>query len=271
MSVAIAFSAVAGYILCSHALTWSVTAVFTGVLFLAGAASALNQFQERNLDALMIRTRNRPIPSELMKPGTSIIFTIIFGFLGSTILYFFTTPTTAALGIFNIFWYNMVYTPLKRKTPFVVIIGAVTGAIPPMMGWTAAGGYLLSPEILFIASFMFFWQIPHFFLLLLRYKEDYARAGFRSVSAFLSDKQVEFIVFAWILGTSVSTLFFPMYHIISGEFLISGLVLLNIMLIIFFYRTTFNKNVVLNLSKAFRSLYLYQLMILVILIVQSLK
>jgi len=271
MSTAIAFSALAGCIIYTHSLNWSCAAVFAGVLLLAGAASALNQYQERHLDALMTRTQNRTLPSNQMIPATAIIYFLVLGFAGTVVLYLFTTPITAILGLFNIFWYNAVYTPLKRKTAFVVIIGAVTGAIPPMMGWTAAGGSMLSPEILFIAAFMFFWQIPHFFLLLLRYKEDYSKAGFRSVSAFMSDKQVEFIVFTWILGTSVSTLFFPLYQIVTGTFLISSIVLLNILLISFFYRTTFNKNIAFNLSRAFHSLYLYQVLILVILIVQGLK
>lgn len=271
MSTAIAFSALAGYIFKSHSLTWGILAVYIGVLLLAGAASALNQYQERHLDELMERTKDRPLPSKQMEPHTAIMYSIGFGLLGMAVLYLFTTPITAALGLFNILWYNGVYTPLKRKTTFVVIVGAVTGAIPPMMGWTAAGGNLLNPEILFIAAFMIFWQIPHFFLLLLRYKKDYMNAGFRSISAFMSDKQVEFIIFIWILGTLVSTLFFPLYHIISGNILITGLVLLNIMLIIIFFRSAFNKNKSFNLKRAFGSLYLYQLMIFVILIVQGLK
>lgn len=271
MSAAISFSAVAGYVFCSHELAWGAITVFIGVLLLAGAATTLNQYQEREFDALMTRTKDRPLPSGQMKPSHALLLAIILGISGTLVLYFFTTPLTAGLGLFNILWYNAVYTPLKRKTAFVVIIGAVTGAIPPMMGWTAAGGYILSPEILLIALFMFLWQIPHFFLLLLRYKEDYEKAGFVSVIAYMSDRQVQFIVFTWIAGTSASTLFFPMFEVISGPFLITGIILLNILLILSFYKTTFNKNFTFNIGKAFGSLYLYQVLVLVILIIQALK
>ncbi len=139
MSTAIAFSALAGYIIYKHSLDLRAFSVFLGVLFLAGAATALNQYQERVLDALMTRTLDRPLPSKQMTPQSAVIIAILLGLTGSAVLYFLTTPITAVLGLFNIVWYNAVYTPLKRRTSFVVLIGAVTGAIPPIMGWTAAG------------------------------------------------------------------------------------------------------------------------------------
>jgi protoheme IX farnesyltransferase len=177
----------------------------------------------------------------------------------------------AALGVFNLFWYNAVYTPLKRMTSFVVLIGAVTGAIPPMMGWTAAGGDVLSPNILFIAFFMFLWQIPHFYLLLLKFGKEYEAAGFPSILSAISEKQMKTVIFVWIVSTSVSTLFFPLYHIISGNFLIICLLMLNVALIYYFYRIVFHKAFELNLSFAFRSLYLYQVIVLVMLMIEALK
>jgi protoheme IX farnesyltransferase len=274
MSAAIAFSAVAGYLFCNKSFDWTVLAVFAGVLLLAGSATALNQFQERNQDALMERTRDRPLPTGEITPGSALLLSAIMGICGLVILYFLTTPLTALLGVANILWYNGVYTPLKRKTGFVVIIGAVTGALPPMMGWTAAGGSLADRGIIFIATFFFLWQIPHFLLLLLKYKEDYERAGFVSATTTMNDGQIKSIVFAWVLGTSMITLFFPVFGIISGRFLIICTVVLNGLLIASFYRMTFNKK--RNISgpvPAFNmgSLYLYQLSILAILMMQALK
>jgi protoheme IX farnesyltransferase len=270
MSTAIAVSAVAGYIFYSGQFTLQLVVVFTGVLLLAGSATALNQIQERHRDALMERTMDRPIPSGRMSLQTATLYTIIMGISGLLILYYLTTPLTAALGLLNILWYNGVYTPLKTKTGFVVIIGAVTGALPPMMGWTAAGGLLSDVKILFIAAFFFLWQIPHFLLLLLRYKEDYQKAGFISATSSLSDHQVKTVAFIWTLGTSLVTLLFPLFGIITGHFLIICIIVLNVLLITFFFRTTFNRSLTFNLGKAFGSLYLYQLLILTILIFQAL-
>lgn len=271
MSVAIAFSAVAGYVFYSGSFTLKSLAVFAGVLLLAGAATVLNQLQERKRDALMTRTKERPIPAGQVSPRTALIYAIVMGLAGTAILYFFTNTITAILGLFNIFWYNAVYTPLKTKTAFVVIIGALTGAIPPVMGWTAAGGLIYETEILFIAAFLFLWQIPHFLLLLLKYKEDYIRAGFKSATSNLNDEQVKTVVFMWTLGTSLITLFFPLFGIISGKVLTAAIISLNALLIIFFYRSTISRNTIFNTGKAFGSLYLYQLAILAILIFQALK
>lgn len=270
MSVAIAFSAMAGYIIFRHSVDTTAVSVFFGVLLLAGAATVLNQYQERHFDALMERTKDRPIPSHQLSPRAALISAVILALKGVSLLYFLTNPLTALLGIFNIAWYNGVYTPLKRKTSYVIMIGAVTGAIPPIMGWTAAGGNILDPEILFIAAFMFLWQIPHFCLLLLRYKDDYKKAGFPSITTFLSEKNVKLIVFIWILGTSVTTLLFPFLHVVSGTTFIICLLLLNLTLIVSFYKNAFGNNLTFNLRSAFGTLYLYQVSILAILMIQAL-
>lgn len=271
MSVAIAVSAVAGYVFYSGTFTMKALAVFTGVLLLAGSATVLNQVQEWKRDALMSRTSSRPIPAGQISPQMSLLYALIMGVAGTAVLLFFNNKVTALLGLFNIFWYNAVYTPLKTKTPFVVIIGAVTGAIPPVMGWSAAGGSPLDHRIIFIASFLFLWQIPHFLLLLLKYKEDYQKAGFKSAVNNLDDQQIRTIVFIWTLGTSMITLFFPLFGIISGKFLVIAIVTLNILMLIFFYRSTLSTARKFNAGKAFGSLYLYQLAILAILIFQALK
>ncbi len=271
MSSAIAFSAVAGYVFHEGRFDFGAVWVFTGVLMLACAATVLNQYQERKQDALMQRTRNRPIPMGLITPVQSLLIALVSGVAGTIVLYLLTNPLTALLGLFNIFWYNAVYTPLKKRTPFVVIVGAVTGAVPPVMGWTAAGGLLIDKEILFIAAFLFLWQIPHFLLLLLKYKDDYDKAGFKSATISLNDEQVKSVVFIWTLGTALITLFFPLFGIISGGLLTAAIITANILLIVFFFRETFNRQISFNIGKAFGSLYLYQIVVLVILIIDRMR
>jgi heme o synthase len=271
LSLAISFSALAGFIAFHHSLNWQALYAFTGVLFMAASASALNQYQERHLDALMKRTQNRPIPTGQITLPMAMMIIIILGLSGTLLLFWGTTPMAAALGVFNMIWYNGFYTPLKRKTQYAVLVGAVTGSLPPMMGWAAAGGNIFSTEILFFAFFMFLWQIPHFWLLLLRFGKDYENAGFPSIASVINERQVKFIIFVWIVGTAVSTMFFPLCNLVFSPHLLVGLVSVNIPLIVFFYKNIFIKNVAFNLGGAFRSLYYYQVLILVLIIIQALR
>jgi protoheme IX farnesyltransferase len=271
MSLAIAFSALAGFVFYNHGLGIKAFYLFFGVFLLSAGASALNQYQERYLDALMKRTQTRPLPLKQMRPITALAISFIFALSGTMLLYFSTGLIAAALGIFNIFWYNAIYTPAKRVTSLAVFIGALTGAIPPMMGWVAAGGYLLNTNILIIAFFMFLWQIPHFYLLLLRFGEEYKIAGFPSILSSISEKQVKTVIFVWILGTIGCTLFFPLFHLISGIFLTCCLLIINALLIFYFSKIVFNKTLLFNFSPAFRSLYIYQVLILTMLVIEALK
>lgn len=271
LSMAIAFSALAGYIAFRHTVDITGLYAFLGVLFMAAGASALNQYQERHLDARMKRTRSRPLPSgELsLSKARWIISVLCVG--GVVLLYFATTPVTAFLGIFNIFWYNAVYTPLKRVTPYAVIVGSVTGALPPMMGWTAGGGYLFSEDILYFALFMFMWQIPHFWLLLLRFGQDYKNAGFPSISSVITARQVQIVIFVWVVATVFTTILFPFSHLVFSPYLIAGLIVIDVLLISLFYRNIFLKRFSFDTGQAFRSLYYYQVLILILVIVQALN
>jgi len=271
LALAISFSALAGYVFCSHTVDLDALYTFFGVFMLAGAASALNNYQERHTDALMVRTQNRPLPLRQIKPHTVILLAFTLFFIGSFLLYFGTTPMATFLGVFNLLWYNAVYTPLKKKTHYAILVGSLTGAIPPMIGWTAAGGIILDLKIMFVAIFMFLWQIPHFWLILMKYGKDYERAGFPSLISGLNESRVKLIVFIWILSTSLSSMFFAFYHIISNTYLIVTLVLLNIILISYFYRSLFLKSLLFNYNFAFRSIYLYQTLILALLIIDALK
>lgn len=148
----------------------------------AAGANSLNQWWEVQCDARMERTRRRPIPAGLLTRPHALAVAVAASVLGVGILGLFVNLLTAALGAFVILFYVLVYTPLKRRTPFCTLAGAVCGAIPPMMGWSGATG-----EIGFgawvLALLLFTWQIPHFLALAWLYREDYARGGFRMLPA----------------------------------------------------------------------------------------
>ncbi len=149
----------------------------TGTALLAFGASALNQFQERHLDARMKRTAHRPLPAERMSPETALWFGAVSASVGILYLAVMVNWLTACIGAATLLTYNLIYTPMKRFTWLNTIVGAVPGALPPVMGWTAARG-TLSPESWMLFAVLFFWQIPHFMAIAWLYREDYERGGF---------------------------------------------------------------------------------------------
>lgn len=149
-----------------------------GTLLVGGGAGALNQYIERDFDALMRRTERRPLPSGRLMPSEALVFAVIISFLGMTELTVFTNVLTGFLAALTWSTYVFLYTPLKRITPLSTVIGGIPGAIPPMMGWVAARGSI-SAESWILFGILFFWQMPHFFSLAWMYRKDYAKAGFR--------------------------------------------------------------------------------------------
>jgi heme o synthase len=155
-------------------------AVF-GTAFAAAGAAALNQWWERRLDALMHRTRTRPIPAGRMVPRDALIFGCLLSIGGVVYLIVACNWLSALLAAATIVIYIFAYTPLKRVSTFNTLVGAIPGALPPVVGWAAASGRIeIGAWSLF--AILFFWQLPHFFAIAWMYREDYARAGFEMIS-----------------------------------------------------------------------------------------
>lgn len=148
----------------------------------AGGAAALNQWWERKLDAQMHRTRERPIPGGRMAPRDALVLGILLSLGGTVYLALACNTLSAVLGALTILLYIFAYTPLKRISTSNTLVGAIPGAIPPMIGWAAARNEL-GPGAWSLFVILFFWQLPHFFALSWMYRGDYARAGFRMVSS----------------------------------------------------------------------------------------
>jgi protoheme IX farnesyltransferase len=152
-----------------------------GTALVAAGAAALNQLMEREHDARMRRTEGRPLPSGRISPNAVVVLGSSLSVLGLTWLLFAVNAMTALLGVITIASYLFLYTPLKRRTVLNTAVGAVPGALPPLMGWTAAtGGIAAEGWALF--AILFFWQLPHFMAIAWLYRDDYARAGFRMLS-----------------------------------------------------------------------------------------
>jgi heme o synthase len=153
-----------------------------GTAAAAAGAAALNQWWEYKLDALMHRTRSRPVPAGRMRPRDAVILGAALSIVGVIYLAFVCNALSAALAAITIIIYIFAYTPLKRVSTFNTALGAVPGALPPVIGWAAARGTLNAGAWMLFAI-LFFWQLPHFFAIAWMYRDDYARAGFQMISS----------------------------------------------------------------------------------------
>jgi protoheme IX farnesyltransferase len=206
ISLPVSLSALTGYVMLTgdlHAQAWLLA---LGVFFMSCSSGALNHWQESDIDAKMPRTKNRPIPTGKISRNGALAVAIGFAAVGSLILFLSTPMMALILSWVTLLFYNLVYTPLKKVTAFAVIPGSMVGALPPLIGWTGAGGSLTAEVILIVASFFFIGQIPHFWLLLLMFGDQYKLAGLPSLNQIFNEGQIKRITYTWILTTIASAL-----------------------------------------------------------------
>ena len=210
LSISVVISSLAGYLLGAETVNFGTLVLLAlGGYFMVGASNVYNQIIERDLDALMERTKDRPIPAGRMSVKFAFILATVLTILGIIILYII-NPSTAMFGAISIFLYTSAYTPLKTKTPFSVFVGAIPGAIPFMLGWVAAtNDFGIEPGTLFMLQF--FWQFPHFWAIGWFLDEDYKRAGFKLLPTGKPDK-----------GTAVQIILYTVWTIIISIFPVFG-------------------------------------------------
>ena len=177
ISIPVALTGFLGYYRFDAQFDRGLLYIILGIFFLAMGSSTFNQVQERKIDKFMKRTRNRPLPSGQVTLTFALISGLSLSILGLIFLLLTRSWIAASIGVFTLLWYNLVYTPLKRVTPFAVVPGALIGALPPIIGWTAAGGSIMDKEIFLIAMFLFIGQMPHYWLLLMKIGDEFKDAG----------------------------------------------------------------------------------------------
>ena len=205
LALSVVFSSLAGYLLGAETVDIKTLILLAfGGYFMVGASNAFNQIIEKDLDALMDRTKNRPVAAGRMSVNVAFAIASIFTILGISILYII-NPQTAMFGAISIFLYACIYTPLKTKTPLSVFVGAIPGAIPFMLGWVAAtDDFGIEPGVLF--AIQFFWQFPHFWAIGWFLFEDYKKGGFFMLPTGKQDKAtaVQIIMYSvWTLLVSL--------------------------------------------------------------------
>lgn len=217
LSLSVVFSSIAGYLLAVQVVDYfTLFLLALGGFFMVGASNAFNQIIERDTDAIMKRTQNRPLPTGRMTVNTALTTAILFTILGIAILYSI-NPKSALFGAISIFLYTSVYTPLKAVTPLTVFVGAIPGAIPFMLGWVAAtNNFGIEAGFLFMVQF--FWQFPHFWAIGWLQYEEYKKAGFNMLPMGKKDKgAIKQIIFYTVIMILVSIA--PVLKV-SGEFYI---------------------------------------------------
>jgi len=205
LSISVLFSSIVGYFLGAENIDWVVLSLLVlGGYCMVGASNVFNQIIERDLDAMMERTKLRPLPSGQIMVNQALILGFLLTLIGLTALYWI-NPKTAMFGAISIFLYVSVYTPLKTKTPLSVFVGAFPGAIPFMLGWVAATGYFgIEPGTLFMIQF--FWQFPHFWAIGWFLHEDYQRAGFQMLPTAKRDQGTALQIVLYSVWTALTAL-----------------------------------------------------------------
>ncbi|CAM1359351.1 heme o synthase [Tenacibaculum xiamenense] len=187
LSVSVVFTSITGYLLGANEINYTTIILLAiGGYFMVGASNAFNQVIEKDIDAVMKRTKNRPLPSGRMSVNTAMGIAIFFTIAGLSILYSI-NPKCALFGAISIFLYTSAYTPLKAVTPLAVFVGAIPGAIPFMLGWVAATGKF-GIEAGFLFMIQFFWQFPHFWAIGWLQYEEYNKAGLHMLPMDKKDK-----------------------------------------------------------------------------------
>jgi heme o synthase len=261
ISVPVALSALAGFALYSGELNIQGWLMALGVFFISCASGALNHWQERNTDIQMPRTLSRPIASG--KISATAGFLIVLGYLvaGSLVLVFSNPMIALLLSWITLVFYNFVYTPLKKVTAFAVIPGSMVGALPPVIGWTAAGGSILAESILIVALFFFIGQIPHFWLLLLIFGDQYKLARLPSLTDIFSESQIKRITYVWVLTTIASALL-VLFLVINNQIIMLLLLFYIIYLLITISGSVFGKKQFKVMPAFYRLNFLYLFMML---------
>jgi protoheme IX farnesyltransferase len=262
-------SAATGWVLARGGFGAGIAVPVAGVFLLACGATALNQVQERAADALMERTRRRPIPSGDISPIAGGGIAALFLSAGLAVLAIWGGGTLpAALGAFSIVWYNGLYTPLKRYTAFASVPGGLVGAVPPAIGWVTGGGTPLDAPLLILMAFFFFWQVPHFWVLSMMYEHEYRTAGYPVLADRFPPAVLYRLLLLWGAAAIGTCILMPMYGLMRNAglyFSLSTAGLVFLAALALFARPPFDGT---RLRRAFGAVNLFAVAVMALLLIE---
>lgn len=257
ISLPVTLSTFTGFVLYAGSVSFDVLIVCAGVLLLACSSSVLNHIIEKKTDALMPRTSSRPIPSGRISVQTASLFAVVAATAGALLLSL-SGIVPLLLGLFNLAWYSLVYTHLKRVTAFAVIPGSLVGAIPPVIGWSAAGGDVLHVHIILVAFFFFIGQVPHFWIIVMQYGKDYDAAGLPGLTRVFSSEQLVNLTLVWVGATAVAAVFLVLFGVFE-TLIFSVAIFLMVILFLLSFRKWIGSNQIRNPKHAFMAINLFYL------------
>jgi heme o synthase len=266
ITVLVSLTTALGYFAGMDKLTFDFIFPVVGIFLLACSSAALNQYQEKKSDALMDRTKNRPIPASKIKGVNVLLISLILLLLGSLVLILKTNITTLLIGLLTFYWYNGVYTPLKKKFSLAIIPGSLVGALPPLAGWAATGDSIFDIKILYIALYFFVWQIPHFWLLLLAHGKDFERGGFPVLTNKISKKSIVIITFLMLIVTVLISVMIPILNILNFDVSYILLLCFSVFMIFIAYKFLMSDLSKEDIMKAFVGINLYTLCFITLLV-----
>ncbi|MGD9928574.1 MAG: protoheme IX farnesyltransferase [Mangrovibacterium sp.] len=268
ISLPVALSALTGFALQTGHVGTAGLWLAVGVFLVSCSSGALNHWQEHDEDSRMPRTQGRPIPSGKVSPAFALRVALAYFLAGSLVLAVHFPLVALGASIVTLISYNAFYTPLKKVTAFAVVPGSLVGALPPYIGWLAAGGQLTDPVIFWVATFFFIGQIPHFWLLLLMFGKEYKLAGYPSLTDLFSDNQIKRLSFTWILATVAAALIIALKVMIGRTAMF--ILLFYIFYLLFSLGTQLLVKKNLHVRPAFFKLNFLYLFMMVALIIDSL-
>jgi protoheme IX farnesyltransferase len=217
-------AAAAGALLADPTAGWRILWPLLGTYLLACGAGAWNQIQERDLDARMERTKHRPLPTGALSVRQAGLIVTVLIVAGIALLALTGNVATIVLGVLAVLLYNLLYTPLKRVTPWAPVIGAVVGAFAPAIGWTGVGGAVVAAPLVALIGFFVVWQVPHFWLLFLRVEREYAAAGLPVLTDRLDITRLKRVTYVWIVAATALGLLLPLFGALHNLGLLALLV-----------------------------------------------
>ncbi|RLA70917.1 MAG: hypothetical protein DRG09_01885 [Epsilonproteobacteria bacterium] len=201
LSFAVSLSALFAYIMAKGEIGLDMFLATFSVLLVAMGVSTLNQVQEYREDSKMDRTKHRPIASGRMSPRTGVIIAVVLILISFGLIYMLLGLTGINFFAFSFIWYNLMYTPLKKRSALAVVPGALLGVVPPAIGWLVAGHTLFEIEFIAVAVYYFIWQVPHFWLLVMLFHSDYKDGGYPTAMRLFGEGTLQRLTFVWLMLT----------------------------------------------------------------------